>query len=169
MRPKYLVVAHANRPHGLRGDIEALSLTDYPERFKKGLTLYPSPPIPGIQSLVIEKVESRPSGLILKFKGIDTREDAERIATHDLVVPIEEAVKLGKDEYWIHEIIGMDVYTTGGEHLGHVTDVLRTGSNDVYVVENSKEHLIPAIKDVIKKISAKDRKIIIEPIPGLLD
>lgn len=169
MRPKYLIVAHATRPHGLRGDIEALSLTDFPKRFKQGLTLYPSPPIAGIKSFTIEQVESRPSGLIFKFEGIDSREEAEQIAGHDLIIPIEEAAELPEGEIWIHDIIGMEVYTTGGKHLGHVTDVLRTGSNDVYIVENSREYLIPAIKDVVKDISLEDRKITIEPMPGLLE
>lgn len=169
MQPKYLVVAHITRPHGLGGEIEALSLTDFPDRFKKGLALYPSPPVPGIQSLVIEKVEQKPRGLQFKFKGIDSREGAEKISGRDLLVPAEEAATLPENEFWVHDIIGMEVYTTTGEHLGHVTDVLRTGSNDVYVVENSREYLIPAIKDVVKDISVQDRKITIEPIPGLLE
>jgi len=169
MRPKYKVIARLTRPKGLKGELEALSLTDFPERFKEGLTVYLSPPIPGINSLTIENVEEKPKGPVFKFEGINTREDAERIANHDLVVPAEEAVELPENEYWIDDIIGMEVYTVSGDHLGNVTDVLRTGSNDVYVVSNSNEHLIPAIKDVVKDISLKDRKITIEPIPGLLD
>lgn len=169
MRPKYMVVAHLTRPKGLKGELEVLSLTDFPERFKEGLTVYPSPPVSGIKSLIIEYVESKPKGLVFKFEGIDTREDAERIANHDLVIPAEEAVELPEDEYWVDDIIGMDVVTLSGDHIGRVTDVLRTGSNDVYVVNNSNEHLIPAIKEVVKKISLEDRKITIEPIPGLLD
>jgi len=169
MQPKYLVVAHITRPRGLGGEVDALSLTDFPERFIEGLVLYPSPPVPGIQSLVIETIEHKPKGLQFKFKGIDSREQAEKISGRDLVVPIEEAAPLPEDEFWVHDIVGMEVYTTTGDHLGHVTEVLRTGSNDVYIVENSKEYLIPAIKEVIKTISVPDRKITIEPIPGLLE
>lgn len=169
MRPKYLVVAHATRPHGLRGEIEALSLTDFPERFKQGLILYPSPPIAGIKYLTIEQVESRPSGLVFKFEGVDSREEAGQVTGHDLVIPIEEAVELPEGEIWIHDIIGMEVYTTSGEHLGHVIDVLRTGSNDVYVIKNRREYLIPALKNVVKGISLEEKKMTIEPMPGLLE
>ncbi|MHB8840863.1 MAG: ribosome maturation factor RimM [Candidatus Aquicultor sp.] len=169
MQPKYLVVAHIARPHGLGGEVDALSLTDFPERFIEGLALYPSPPVPGIQSLVIERIEHKPKGLLFKFKGVDSREQAEKISGRDLMIPVEEAAPLSEDEFWVHDIVGMEVYTTTGDHLGHVTEVLRTGSNDVYIVENSKEYLIPATKEVVKDISVKDRKITIEPIPGLLE
>ena len=169
MRPKYLTVAQLHGPHGLAGEMEATSLTDFPERFKKGERLYPNPPIVGMESLAIESVESRPKGLIFKFEGIDSRSEAEKIAGRVLMVPADEAVELSEDEFWVHDIVGMDVYTIDGEHLGTVTEVLRTGSNDVYVVEGTKEYLIPATKEIVKDISIKDRKIVIEPIPGLLE
>lgn len=169
MQPKYLVVAHLFGPHGLKGEIDAQSLTDFPERFVEGLELYPSPPIPGISALTIERFEQRPKGLLFKFAEANTREEAEVLNGHDLLVPAEEAVELNEDEFWVHDIVGMEVHTTSGELLGHITEVLRTGSNDVYVVQNGKEHLIPATREVVKDISLKDRKITIEPIPGLLE
>ncbi|MBE0447623.1 MAG: 16S rRNA processing protein RimM [Actinobacteria bacterium] len=169
MRPKYLIVAQVHRPHGLGGEVEASSLTDFPERFKQGAKLYPSPPITGLERLVIERLEQRPQGLLLKFEGIDSRSEAERIAGRNLMIPVEEAAKLPEGEFWIHDIIGMGVYTTNGKFLGFVEEILRTGSNDVYVVKDAKEYLIPATKEVVRDISVQDRKIIIEPIPGLLD
>jgi 16S rRNA processing protein RimM len=176
MRPKFLVVAHISKAQGLNGAVDTISLTDYPERFVPGVTLLSSPPLAKIKSLTIENVERRPKGIVLKFAEINSREETEQIVGRDLVVPIEEAVNLPENEFWVHDIVGMEVYTTGGERLGTVTEVLRTGSNDVYVVkpddnsgESAKEYLIPAIKDVVKDISLEERKILIEPIPGLLD
>ncbi|HZD59034.1 MAG TPA: ribosome maturation factor RimM [Anaerolineae bacterium] len=169
MRPKYLIVARVHRPHGLGGEVEASSLTDFPERFKRGAKLYPSPPIIGLEYLIIEKVGQTPQGLLLKFEGIDSRSEAERVTGRNLMVPEEEAAELPEGEFWVHDIIGMEVYTTSGEFLGFVEDVLRTGSNDVYIVKDTKEFLIPATKEVVKDISIKNRKITIEPIPGLLE
>lgn len=169
MQPKYVIVAHIARPLGLKGEVEVVSLTDFPERFKEGQRFYPSPPLAGLESLVIEKLEFKPKAFIVKFEGIDSREEAQRIADRDLVIPAAEAAKLSEGEFWVSDIIGMEVQTTAGEHLGDVIDVLRTGSNDVYVVQNNKQYLIPATKEVVKEISPQNRRITIEPIPGLLE
>ncbi|MDI6717203.1 MAG: ribosome maturation factor RimM [Actinomycetota bacterium] len=169
MRRKYLVVAHVIKPHGVIGEVSVESLTDFPERFKAGLTLYLSPPIEDTRHLTIDSVTKGPRGLIIKFKEINSREEAELISGRDLLVPIEEAVRLPKEEFWVHDIVGMEVYTISGDFLGHITEVLRTGSNDVYIVKNSKEYLIPATQEVIKDISLEKRKILVEPIPGLLE
>lgn len=169
MQPRYVIVAHITRPLGLKGEVEVVSLTDFPERFQEGQRFYPSPPIADIESLVIEKLEFKPKAFIVKFWGINSREEAQGIADRDLVIPFEETAKLSDEEFWVSDIIGMEVLTTAGEHLGYVKDVLRTGSNDVYVVENKKQHLIPATKEVVTEISLQNRRITIEPVPGLLE
>lgn len=169
MQPKYLVVARLIKPHGLQGEIDAISLTDFPERFTEGLTLYPSPPAAGTSSLTIEKVDFKPKGLLVKFAEANTREEAQELCGRDLLVPVEEAAQLDEDAFWVHDIVDMEVYTVDGQFLGRVAEVLRTGSNDVYLVKNEKEYLIPATKEVVKEISIQDRKITIEPIPGLLE
>jgi 16S rRNA processing protein RimM len=175
MQPRYLVVAHVSRAQGLSGAVEIVSLTDYPERFVPGISLLSSPPLAKIDNLTIEYVDRRPKGIVLKFVEINSREEAEHIIGRDLIVPMENAVELPENEFWIHDIVGMDVYTTSGDRLGFVAEILRTGSNDVYVVKpynypgEEKEYLIPAIKEVVKNISPQERKIIIEPIPGLLE
>ena len=169
MQPKFLIVGETHRPHGLAGEIAVSSLTDFPDRFKEGAVLYLNPPIPEIEKLVIERITETPRGYLVKFAGISSREAAEAIGKRSLVVPAEEASPLPEGDIWIHDIIGIEVHTLDGEFLGSVRDVLRTGSNDVYVVQNGKEYLIPAIADVVKEISLEDNKMIIEPIPGLLE
>jgi 16S rRNA processing protein RimM len=147
-----------------------MSMTDYPDRFTEGLRLYPSPPVAEMSSLTIEKIDFKPKGLILKFAESNTREEAERLSGRDVVIPVDEAVELEEGAFWVYDIIGMRVYTEAGEYVGDVIDVLRTGSNDVYVIQSEdQEYLIPATKEVVKEISTKDRRITIEPIPGLLE
>jgi 16S rRNA processing protein RimM len=169
MRPKYLIVGETHRPHGLAGEIAVSSLTDFPDRFREGAVFYLNPPVPEIENLVIERIKETPRGYIVKFAGVSSREDAEAIGKRSLVVPAEEASQLPEGDIWIHDIIGLEVHTVDGQFLGLVKDVLRTGSNDVYVVQNGKEYLIPAIADIVKEISLEDNKMLIEPIPGLLE
>lgn len=168
MRPKYLIVGETHRPHGLAGEIAVSALTDFPDRFKEGAVLYLNPPIPAIEKLVIEGITKTPRGYLIKFAGV-SREGAEAIGKRSLVVPAEEAAPLPEGDIWVHDIIGLEVYTIDGEFLGSIRDVLRTGSNDVYLVRNGREYLIPAIADVVKEISLEDNKMLIEPIPGLLE
>ena len=92
--------------------------------------------------------------VILKFKGIDDRNDVERMRQAKLLVTRENAVELGKDEYFIADLIGIQVVSDEGEELGTISDVLQTGANDVYVVskDGAKDLLIPAIHACIQNV-----------------
>jgi 16S rRNA processing protein RimM len=78
---------------------------------------------------------------------------------------------LPEGHYYIFQLVGSRVYTTGGEFLGILTEVLTTGANDVYVVKGTgkKEILIPALKDVVRKIDLARREMTVALPPGLLD
>jgi 16S rRNA processing protein RimM len=81
-------------------------------------------------------------------------------------------VSLPPDTFYVFELINLDVYTTGGEYLGIIQDVLKTGANDVYVVEaqnNKRPILIPALKQVVKEVDLKNKRLVVELLPGLLN
>ena len=101
--------------------------------------------------LEIEGVKFFKQFVILKFRGIDNINDIEKYKGKRLLVDREHAVKLKKDEYFIADMIGMDVFTEDGELFGALKDVMETGANDVYIIEMSdgKEVLVPAIKQCI--------------------
>lgn len=82
----------------------------------------------------------------------------------------EDAVELEEDEYFMADMIGMNVYTDEGEKFGKLTDIMETGANDVYVIstESHGEVLIPAIKDCILDINTEEHKMIIHLINGLI-
>jgi 16S rRNA processing protein RimM len=83
-------------------------------------------------------------------------------------VPLEEAAPLSEDEYYIYQIMGLEVWTSEGEHLGRVSDVLFTGANEVYVVEGERgEMLVPAIEDVVKEVDLEGGRLIVEPLEGM--
>ncbi|MDI6689068.1 MAG: ribosome maturation factor RimM [Actinomycetota bacterium] len=174
MKPKFLTIAQIMHPRGTEGEVKIKSLTDFPSRFKRGLSVHITPPLLYKEQLTIENVKFEGRGITIKFKGIDNRGKAEQLKGCFLRVPLEEAESLlPKGAYWFHQIIGLEVLTEEGESLGTITEILRTEANDVYVVsptgKGAKEILIPAIKDVVKKIDLNQGKMIIKPLPGLLE
>ena len=107
--------------------------------------------------------------VFLKLKGIDTVEEAENYRNYYLKIERTDEV-LNKDSYYIVDIEGCKVYTDEDIFLGEVIEVFSTGSNDIYVVkgEDGKQILLPAIKDVIKNVDVKNKKIIVHLLEGLI-
>jgi 16S rRNA processing protein RimM len=148
---------------GLKGGFRVKSLTDFPERFDPDEKVF----IDGI-SFDIQSSSWQKDNVILKLSGIDTPEDAAKLRRKTLDIPASELHELPEGQYYRFDIIGLEVSTTGGMTLGKVINILDCG-NDVYVVKGEgKEILIPAVKDVVKSIDLKSKKMVIEPIEGLL-
>ena len=121
--------------------------------------------------LTVESVKFFKQFVILKFKGIDNINDIEKYKTKSLYVTRENAVRLRKDEYFIADLLGVDVWEDNGEKLGVLKDVIETGANDVYVItlEDGKELLIPAIKECILDVDVENRKMTVHVMDGLRD
>ena len=153
----------------MRGEVKVFPTTDDVKRFKKlkkvildtGKEQLP---------LEIEGVKFFKQFVILKFRGIDNINDIEKYKGKRLLVDREHAVKLKKDEYFIADMIGMDVFTEDGELFGALKDVMETGANDVYIIEMSdgKEVLVPAIKQCILDVDIENRKMVIHLLEGLV-
>ena len=108
--------------------------------------------------------------VIVKFKGIDNINDIEKYKGKSLFVNRANAVRLRKDEYFIADMIGMQVYTEDGAEFGILKDVMETGANDVYVIasNNYGEVLVPAIKQCILDVDVEQRKMTIHLLKGLV-
>ena len=156
-------------PHGVRGEVKVFPTTDDNARFKNLKTVLLDQGR-GTRELEIEGVKFFKNMVILKFKGIDDRNDVERMRQAKLLVTRENAVELGKDEYFIADLIGMTVKEEDGAILGTVSDVLQTGANDVYVVAlaDGGEGLLPAIKDCILSVDMEKREMQVHVLDGLL-
>lgn len=165
----YLIVGRVNHPHGLKGEVEVSLLTDFPSRFTSGRSFRLIPPLPRRQKVEVLEAKKRGNKLIVKFNNIDTRDEAESLVGKELVISEKEAISLPSDTYWQHQIIGLKVITTEGEFLGKITAIIRSTSNDVYVVKGVREYLIPAIKDIVKDVNLQKKEMIIQPLPGLLE
>ncbi len=147
-------------PHGVRGDVRIYPDTDFPKRFLKMKYGY----ING-KKYEVESARLHKRVVLMKFAGVDDRNAAELLVKKDLQVPREDLVPLQKGQHYIYDIIGSAVYDLQDHELGKLTDVLRTGSNDVYVVtaDDGKETLLAAIPDVIKSIDEGEKKIVVDP------
>ena len=165
-----LQVGAITQTHGVRGEVKVFPTTDDPRRFKK-LKKVLLDTGAELLELEIESVKFFKQFVILKFKGFDNINDIEKYKKKNLYVTRENAVKLQKDEYFIADLIGLEVFEDDGSRMGELKDVLTTGANDVYVVEGSKygEVLIPAIKECILNVDMEERRMEVHLLPGLVD
>lgn len=122
------------------------------------------------KELEIEEVKYHKNQVLLKFKGIDTIEQAEIIRNAIIEIDRENAIPLEKGEYFIADLLDSEVFTEEGEKLGILDDIYNTGSKDIYVVKNElgKTILLPGINDVIKEVDVENKKIIVHLLKGLV-
>ncbi|MBR0426721.1 MAG: 16S rRNA processing protein RimM [Clostridia bacterium] len=122
------------------------------------------------QELEIEEVKYHKNQVLLKFKGIETIEQAEVYRNAILEISREDAIPLEEGEYFIADLLESQVFTDEGEKLGILEDIYNTGSSDIYVVKNElgKSILLPRIDDVIKEIDVENKKIVVHLLEGLI-
>ena len=156
--------------HGIRGEVKVFPTTDDAQYFKELKKVYLDTGKEQIP-LEIEHVKFFKQFAILKFKGIDNINDIEKYKGKSLMIDREDASPLGEDEYYIGDMIGMDVYTDDpAEHFGVLRDVLETGANDVYIIDSDRhgEILVPAIRQCILRVDTEKNEMHIHLMEGLL-
>ncbi len=165
-----LQVGVITQTHGIKGEVKVFPTTDDVNRFKKLKSVILDN---GKQrfAMELEGVKFFKQYAIIKFKGYDSINDIEKYKGAKLFVPRENAVKLKKDEYFIADLLGMQVVTETGEAFGTLEDVIQTGANDVYVVkrEDGSKVLLPAIRECILKIDMEQNVMTVHIMDGLLD
>ena len=165
---QFLQVGVISSTHGIRGEVKVFPTTDDPMRFKKLKKVLLDTGRERVE-LEVQSVRFFKQFAIVKFKGIDNINEIERYKGKGLFVPREDAVPLGEDEYYIADLIGMEVFTEDG-HFGVVRDVMETGANEVYIVESDKhgEVLIPAIRQCVLDVNVEEKKMKIRLMDGLI-
>ncbi|MDO4473936.1 MAG: ribosome maturation factor RimM [Eubacteriales bacterium] len=166
---KQLQVGVISSTHGIRGEVKVFPTTDDPARFKQLKRVYLETGREQIP-LEIQGVKFFKQFVIVKFKGIDNINDIERYKGKSLMVDREDAVDLSEDEYYIADMIGMEVYLEEGSFFGSLKEVMETGANDVYIVDSTEhgEVLLPAIKDCILEINIEENRMIVHLMEGLI-
>lgn len=181
---QFLSVGTMINTHGIKGEIKVTPSTSDVSRFEylyrilidlspaaagKGDAVAPTSAA-GLKEYFVEGMRYHKNLVLLKLRGIDDMTAAEAFKGREIWVPREEARKLDEDEWFICDLIGLQV-SEDGVSLGKLTEVLQTGSNDVYVVQNGpgKEILIPALQDVILTVDLEAGIMTVKLPEGLLD
>ena len=169
MKQEYFEIGQIVNTFGIKGIVKVNPFTDDISQFKKLKSILVDKK-GKLFEMQIEEVKYSKNQILLKLKGIDTIEEAEKYRNCYLKLPREKAKKLPKDTYFIADLIGLKVYTDEGNLLGTLEDIYNSGASDIYVVKDKlgKQMLLPAIKDVIKQIDLEQEKIIVHLIKGLV-
>ena len=163
-----LKVGTITTTHGIRGEVKVFPTTDE-GRFEELEFVYLDT---GREKrrLEIEGIRYMKNLVLVKFEGLDNINDVEKYKGKDLWIPREEAQPLMENEYYVADLIGMEVLTEEDVPFGQIRDVLHTGANDVYVVirDTGEEVLLPAIHDCVKKVDVENKKMWVHLMKGLL-
>lgn len=164
-----LQVGVISSTHGIRGEVKVFPTTDDPTRFEelKEVLLDTGKEH---RTLEIQGVKYFKQFVILKFKGIDNINDIEKYKGKSLYVTRDQAVELGEDEYYLADLIDMEVYLEDGSRFGTLTDVIETGANDVYCVKTQEygEVLLPAIHQCILAVDVEKNRMTVHLMDGLI-
>lgn len=174
--PGHLVVGHLNKPHGIRGEFFVWPLTDHPEStFAPGVVLWlgeadSDEPNYDLPPLRVESVRPFQKGLLVRFGGVEDRNQAEVLRGRYLLRPVEELEPLADDEFFHHQLLGMMVVTVDGEEVGVVDQVFELEPADLLEVRGPGGSLmIPFRPEIVREVDVEEARLVIDPPDGLLD
>lgn len=166
--PDFLLVGRLRRPHGVKGEMLASIMTDFPERIKTGATLLVGP---NYRPLTVAGIRHHSKGALILFEEFENREQMQGLRNQGLYVRADDRPPLPEGEYYQHQLIGLQVISDEGQLLGVLAEFIETGANDVLVVrpEEGKDILLPDIKDVVVGIDLDAKQITVHVLDGLLE
>jgi 16S rRNA processing protein RimM len=169
MTEELLLIGQIGAPFGVRGQVKVKSFTDRPDHIARH-----------VRTLLIgkERVEytlrrlsvHKPGLLIATLQGVTTREAADELRGAEVYIRAAEAAPLAADEYFLHDLPGLEALTTEGQVIGKVREVLETGAGEVLVIarQGQSDALVPMVNDFIAELDIPGGKVVIKPIEGLL-
>jgi 16S rRNA processing protein RimM len=160
-----VVVGKVTKAHGLRGEVAVFAISDNPDRFNPGASLF----LENGRELRVRASRSGAGRLLVAFEGVDDRSEAERLRGATLVVPRSMLPPLPEGEYWPHELEGCSVVTGSGRELGRIADVVSNPAHDLWLAvdEAGTETLVPAIREVVVSVDVVAKLVVVQDIPGL--
>lgn len=178
MTMDWILIGEIVATQGNKGEVRVIPHTDFPERFETMEQIQLFKPVSTAPEVVLllERVRFHKGFVILKLVGIESINDALTLKGMQIKVSHNEAYPLPEGRHYIFDLIGLNVVTTEGLHLGKITDVLlSSGANDVYVVRprpgitKLNEILIPVIDRVVLDIDMAKEQVLISLLDGLLE
>ena len=152
-------IAKIVNTHGVRGEVKAVALSDFPDRYSSLKEVYIEKNN-SYRECTVEGIRWSNKYLLIKFEGIENLEQAALLKNKYLEVDFEDTVPLPEGTYYLFEIMGLKVFDSEGKYLGIIQDILQTSANDVYVAkqENDKELLIPALRKIVRDVDLQNKK-----------
>jgi 16S rRNA processing protein RimM len=165
-----LLVGRVIRPHGLEGLLRIRSYAQSERSFLNAGTIFLKLDSGETHEFTVLSVRPHKNIFLMKIGNLNSLQEAEKYRGAEILIRKDAVLKKEEDEYFWHELIGLRVYLNTGRYIGTISQILQTGSNDIYVVRQGKaEVLIPAIHDVVEEIDLSNGKMIICEMEGLLD
>ena len=169
MKQSFFEIGQIVNTFGIKGFVKINPFTDDLERFEELKSVFVVKNKELIE-MQIEEVKYHKHLVLVKFKGIEDINMAEKYKGCYIKIKRENAKKLPKDTYFIADLIGLPVYDENGKLLGKVDDIYNNKSHDIYVVKDElgKQILLPSTKEVIKQVDIENEKIVVHIIDGLV-
>ena len=164
-REPSVAVGRITRAHGVQGEVAVLVLSEVPGRFDAGATVW----LEDGRALTVAASRAHRDRLLVRFREVGDRTQAEALQRALLVVPESSSPPLPEGSWWDHQIEGCALGTDTGRALGTVREVIHTQANDVWsaVDDDGAETLIPVLKDVLVSVDVAAKTIVVHEIPGL--
>lgn len=166
---EYFEIGQISNTHGLKGEMKVRPFTEKNEDYAKLENILVD--FNGtLKEYTVESVRYQKDVVLMKLKGVDDIEEAEKLKGHYIKIPRDSAKKINEDEYFIADLLGCEVYQDE-TLLGVLDDVFTAGGSDVYVVKRKgkQDLLLPSISSVIKKVDVVNQKVFVEVPRGLED
>lgn len=174
--PRHLVVGQLNKPHGTKGEFFVWPLTDYPESvYAPGVVLWlggeaDDEPDPDLPPLRVEAARPFQKGLLVRFGGVENRNQAELLRGRYLFQAADQLEPLADGEVFYHQLLGMSIATTEGEEIGTISEVYEMSPADLLEVRGPKKTvIIPYLDHIVVEVDIAAKRMVIDPPPGLLD
>ena len=169
MKQEYFEIGQIVNTFGIKGFVKVNPFTDYMERFEELKSVLVVKNKETIE-MQIEEVKYQKNVVLIKFKGIEDINMAEKYKGCYIKIKREDTRKLPKDTYFIADLIGMKVYDENDNLLGTVNDIYNNKAHDIYVVKDDlgKQILLPSTKEVIKQVDIENDKIVVHLLDGLI-
>lgn len=165
-----IAIAYIARPQGLRGEVVADLLTDFPERFAERKQVWLGKSETQVRQIELERARLHQQRVLLKFKGCDTRDEAELLRDQHVMIPREALAALPPDEFFYFDLIGCALVTPDGKTLGVVSNVQDFGAAPLLVAEiGGREAMIPLAGSICTEIDTAQKRIVVALPEGLLD
>ena len=157
---KEIIIGKIVAPHGVRGDIRILPLTEKPDLFLDLEYLL----LEGGKKLTVKNARFQKRMILVTTKEVTSMNEAELLRDKNIYIKAEDLPELEEDEFYVADLVGIPVYDLEGNQIGTFKDSLSTGSNDVYIiaVPGAKDILVPALKEYFKEINLAEKRIVVK-------